>query len=185
MRKGFISEGRVNFNSAEIGGSFSCIDGKFINDGKDALTCQNIKVDGDVFLNDGFNVIGNVDFSSSQIEKALILSNLKIKGIFNLSSAKINEIKLNDNILKKDEVTNFYLDGLEYNHLSAIKLDFELVINYLRKMPEFKPQPYKQLAKVLRNMGHNEDADDIMIKYNEELRKKKILALVIDYLYLF
>ena len=39
-------------------------------------------------------------------------------------------------------------------------------------MPEFKPQPYKQLAKVLRNMGHNEGANDIMIKCNDMITSK-------------
>lgn len=172
LRNGFISEGRVNFNSAEIGGSFSCKDGKFINEGNNALTCQNIKVDGDVFLNDGFNVIGNVHFSSSQIEKALILSNLDIKGIFNLSSAKINEIELNDNFWNKKDFKELHLDGLEYNHLSGTSLDSRTFKNWLIKMPKFKPQPYKQLAKVLRNMRHNKEANDIMIDYNNKMRKK-------------
>lgn len=177
LRNGFISEGRVNFNSAEIGGSFSCKDGKFINEGNNALTCQNIKVNGDVFLNDGFNVVGNVHFSSSQIEKALILSNLEIKGIFNISSAKINEIELNDNILKKDKLKNIYLDGLEYNHLSGKNLDSKILINLLEKMPEFKPQPYRQLVKVLRNNGDNIYADDIMIKYNDIQASKNNIFL--------
>ena len=39
-------------------------------------------------------------------------------------------------------------------------------------MPEFKPQPYKQLAKVLRNMGHHKEANDIMIEYNDIITEK-------------
>ena len=56
--------------------------------------------------------------------------------------------------------------------MSGEKLDSKTLLQWLEKMPKFKPQPYKQLAKVLRNMGHHEDANNIMIKYNDELRKK-------------
>lgn len=70
----------------------------------------------------------------------------------------------------------FKFDGFKYNHLSVIDLNSETLINLLNKMPEFKPQPYKQLAKVLRNMGHHKEADDVMIKYNEELRKKDFVT---------
>lgn len=35
-------------------------------------------------------------------------------------------------------------------------------------MPEFMPQPYKQLAKVLREMGHDRDADEVIIALNDK-----------------
>ena len=65
-----------------------------------------------------------------------------------------------------------FLDGLEYKHLSGENIDSLSLIKLLEKMPEFKPQPYKQLAKVLRNMGHNEGANDIMIKCNDMITSK-------------
>ncbi len=166
LNNNFEAKGKVNFGSAEISGSFFCMKGKIINDKEDALICYRAKIYGDIFFNNGFEIKGNLSLSSTEIKKSLVFSKLNITGNCILTSAKIDTIKESDNFWKKSEFKEFHLDGLEYNHLSGKNLDSSTLEKWLDKMPEFKPQPYKQLAKVLRNMGHNNEADDIMIEYN-------------------
>jgi len=172
LKDGFEAKGKVNFGSAQIGSNFECSNGKFTNENRDALNCHSAKIQGSVFLNNTFNVNGIVSFSFAQIGKTLFFSNLNIIGNFSLASAKVDTIKENEKFWAKDGFGNLYLDGLEYNHLSGENLDSSSLKKWLKKMPQFKPQPYKQLAKVLRNMGHNRDADEIMIEYNNIITEK-------------
>lgn len=172
LTDGFEAQGKVNFGSAEISGSLFCMKGQIINEKEDALICYRAKIYGDVFFNNGFELKGNLSFSSTEIKKSLIFSKLKITGNCILTSAKIDTITEKDNFWKENEFREFHLDGLEYNHLSGKNLDSSTLVKWLEKMPEFKPQPYKQLARVLRNMGHNKEANDIMIDYNNKMRKK-------------
>ena len=177
---GFESNGEIDFISAEILGSLDCGNGKFnSNLSEKALNFEGVRINKSVFLNNNFEANGIIDFGYSQIRNALELSNLNVKGNFILTSAKINIIWIDDNFWEKKDFGNLQLDGLEYNHLSGKSVDSKILLNWFEKMPKednFKPQPYKQLAKILRNMGHNEDANSIMIKYNDELRKKDFLT---------
>ncbi len=180
LRNGFESNGEVNFVSSQIGGNLECLNGKFIkigsglnckngkfiNDNGIALNCNSITAGNITFLFNAF--LGNVDFGYSQIEY-INFSKVDINGYLNLTSTKINTIF----IAKLDEIkisNNIYLDGLTYEHLDVKKLNYKTLLSLLNKIPKeetFKPQPYKQMAKVLRNMGHHEDANNIMIKYND------------------
>jgi len=41
---------------------------------------------------------------------------------------------------------------------------------------DFRPQPWRQLQKVLRDMGHNEDARQVAIKYEDRLRYANLVG---------
>jgi len=159
----FKSKGEVNFIGSQIGSNFECTNGKFTNEGGFALNCFQMIVNGSVFLNDGFITLGTINFHYVQIKYLLFFMNLNKGCNLNLSSVKVNELQLTE----KEEFGELFLDGLEYNHLSGKSVDSKTLLQWLEKMPEFKPQPYKQLVKVLRNMGHHKESNDIMIKYND------------------
>ena len=166
----FEANGEVNFGSAQIGGNLEGSEGKFNNKNGYALDCNGTKIEGSVFLNDDFEANGKVNFHSSYIGKSLVFTNAKKIAYLNLESAHISRLDFDIN-----NVETIDLDGFVYEHLDMTKQDFTSPAKWLEKMPkekDFKPQPYKQLAKVLRNMGHHGDADDTMIKYNEQLTKK-------------
>ncbi|NWH08876.1 MAG: hypothetical protein HXY22_09595 [Alphaproteobacteria bacterium] len=67
LSEGFSAEGRVAFNSAKVGGQFSCSNGSFKNPDGDALQCQAIDVTGSVFLSWGFSAEGVVEFNSAKV----------------------------------------------------------------------------------------------------------------------
>lgn len=160
----FIAKGDLNLKSSKIGGSLYFSGGKF-----KTIESNKIWIGGSVFLRDGFEASGEVNFHSCFIGKSFIFSNSNKIASLILNSAQIS--RLNFDI---SNVKNIDLDGCVYEHLNSII--FSQLVEKMPKEDNFKPQPYKQLAKVLRNMGHNEDANNIMIKYNDELRKKDFLT---------
>ena len=137
-----------------------------------SINAQRLICKGSVFLDETFEAIGQVNFGSAQIGKKLVLSELRIKGDCILSSAKVDSIKEDEMFWEKNGFGKLYLDGLVYNHLQGSNLDALSRKKWLNAMPQFEPQPYKQLAKVLHTMGHHRDADAIMISYNTVLTKK-------------
>jgi hypothetical protein len=74
----FNATGRVSFDSAEVGGDFSCSEATFSNrteDGKGrALGCANAKIAGNVFLSSSFNAEGEVSFESTEVGSDLFCS---------------------------------------------------------------------------------------------------------------
>lgn len=169
LRDVFEAQGEVNFALAQINGSLSCKDGKFINEKGNALICNGAKIEGGVFLIDGFEVQGKLNFHSCYIGKSLMFNNGKEISSLILNSTQILLLQLDI-----ANIQNIDLDGCAYEHLDSLKIS-----DFLPKMPKdetFKPQPYKQLAKVLRNMGHQKEANDVMIEYNEQLRKKDFVT---------
>ena len=172
LDKKFISKGEVSFTSAQIEGGVICSDAKFVNKNKKALSFNSAKINGNVFLGENFCISGDLDFSASKIRKISISKKIRIKGnllfgLMTVDTINISNISFDEKYLKK-----LGLDGLSYNHLSGTNLDSKTLLQWLGKMPEFKPQPYKQLAKVLRNMGHHKEANDIMIEYNDIITEK-------------
>ena len=89
-----------------------------------------------------------------------------------VDTINITNISFDEKLLKKLGLEKLGFDGLTYNHLLGTNLGSKTLINWLGKMLQFKPQPYKQLVKVLQNMGHNEDANNIMIEYNNIITTK-------------
>jgi hypothetical protein len=172
LKDGFEATGEVNFVGASMGSNLECTNGKFINEHGNALNCNHAKIQGNVFFKNGFEATGNVNFGTATMG-TMTFSHLDIRGDLLLSSAKINTIMENDLFWNKEGFGKLNLDGLVYNHLHGEFLDAKNRQEWLHKMPEFKPQPYKQLAKVLRTMGHHTDADTIMLTYNTLVTKQK------------
>lgn len=169
LRNGFCSNGEVNFSNSQIGNNLECVESKFRSE--KALICNSMKIGANLLFKDSI-VFGDINLNSVQIENKLLFSSLTINGNIILSLAKINVINVEGKLLENTQLKEIFLDGLEYNHLSGKNSDFLTFKGELRKTKEFKPQPYKQLAKVLRKMGHNKDADEIMIEYNKIITKK-------------
>ena len=69
---------------------------------------------------------------------------------------------------------NLYLHGLVYDSLDDMApKDAKSRIEWLRLNggKEFSPQPYEQLAEVLKRSGHEEDAKEVLIAKNEDYAK--------------
>jgi hypothetical protein len=196
LRNGFSAKGCVDLNSAKIGGQLDCEGGQIeVTDGN-ALNAQNAQITGNVFLSEGFSAKGRVDLSGAKIggqlaceggrfhaEKgaALYLQGTRaayffwrdvteISGGIDLAGAHFDTLV--DDPESWERVNDLSLIGLTYTHLvnpGEISTRLEWLGKGDQINGEFSPQPYTQLAKVLREMGHDRDARQVLLAKEERL----------------
>lgn len=144
---GFHATGEVSLSGAEIGGTLSCIDGQFENPKGLALNAQGTRV-----------------------RNGLLFRNVTVKGGFvDLNSAHVGT--LSDDLGSWPKGKRVILDGFTYDRIIGAPTDSKARLNWLANTARFDPPSYRQLAKALRNQGHDADATDELIA-NETLKRK-------------
>jgi hypothetical protein len=171
LRNHFKAEGEVRLIGATIGGNLECDGAQLSNSNGKALNIERAKIGGCVFLRNGCKAEGEVRLLSATIGKGLIIHGLlePEKTILNLRFA--NAATVLDDEASWPKAGNLFLDGFRYERFDEISpLDAKSRKNWLRRQPKerFLPQPYEQLAAVLRQMGHDRGARLIMIEKNRE-----------------
>jgi sRNA-binding regulator protein Hfq len=171
LRRGFRAEGEVVMSGVKISGQLACDSGQFINPGKTAINGNAMEVGGHVILRDSIKVVGEVD-----LQTAIIGGGLQWRAFVSPENTTLDLRSCKIGILDDDSACwpskgRLHLHGLTYNSLgdNAPK-NAESRIEWLNRQPEdqFRPQPYEQLAKILRETGRDEDAKKIMIAKNWE-----------------
>lgn len=183
FNKNFKANGGISIMSAQIGGDLKLSGANLSNHGKNALSCHNANFKGNVFLNNSFNADGKVGLYNTQILGNLVLRKSDISVLI-CQAVQIKSGLLVDSFTKIDifdltagtantlvgfayfNAEKINLDGFEYKHVHG-KIDLNRWFQNLPNKENFKPRPYKQLAKVLRDMGHIQDANQVMIKYHD------------------
>jgi hypothetical protein len=201
LRRGFHACGEVRLLGARIGGDLECDGGRFENPGETALSCDRLETTGSVFLRRGFHACGETrlpgsriggDFrcddgrfenpkgvalwcDGAQIAGPLFLRDgARLDGALGLSAAQVGSLVDEEACWPKAIV----LDGFRYDRLAGdAPVDAAARIGWLDRQSEmhlttdFKPQPWEQLIKVLREMGHHHAARDIAIEKQNQLRR--------------
>jgi hypothetical protein len=151
LRGGFTATGTVRLTGAKVGGSLSCVNGTFTNAGGNAVSADGIKVTGNVFL-----------------RKA------KVEGAIRMPSARIGTLEDDDACWAAGD---HILDGLHYDRIIG-PTDAEARIRWLERQHasqldsrDWKPQPWEQLIKTLREMGHPLEATKVAIAKQERMRR--------------
>jgi hypothetical protein len=189
----------VRLLSAKIGGSLYCTGGTFEN----ALYADGATVAGGVFLSEGFRATGEVrllgvkiggqlDCSGGSFENAngfalnmdratvaatFFLRELasSLVGPVNLGYAQVGE--LIDDEESWPNSGKLYLDGFVYGRFAGnARCRARDRLRWLGLQPDFRPQPYEQLIKVLKEMGHEKEARELAIAKQQELRKREGLG---------
>lgn len=89
------------------------------------------------------------------------------KMVLDLRSAKIGTLW--DDPKSWPESGKLFLHGLVYDTIhDEAPSDAESRIHWVQRQPEFSPQPYEQLAAVLRKGGDDEGAKKILIAKNKD-----------------
>ena len=170
LSDGFKARGEVRFIGAEIAGSFVCTRGVFqpasssesfsASSKDDSLSLSHARI-GEALM---------LDLTSSGPNRAA-----KIFGGLNLQGATVNSLMDSNEIFASTDDPDgpagyIVLDGFTYeNLLDKAPTDAASREVWLRKQPEvhlkknFRIQPYQQLARVLKKMGHENDALEIAI----------------------
>ena len=172
LRNGFAADGEVNFRKAEIRRDLICTGGTF----------KNLAAGLQTILNEPLKAANALDLTSARIQGVLwlgpsIAPNEKhavIQGSITLQNAyavtfidqpaswPVATIKAHNNI---DLPCYLLLDGFTYERFSGATPTRAKVREkwLMRQRPshlgkDFRPQPFEQLIKVLRKMGHDADA---------------------------
>lgn len=195
----FLSD--VNLVGAKVGQQLNMDGSKFhgqlemehIHIGLDLLA-RNILV---LFPGKGINlgfaeILENLDIAGSKLP-SLSLAGGKIYGEFCLFqdnksvkwSSGANLILRNADIGTMQDSPESWpeildLNGFSYSHLGGLGSTGKSPVNdrgfswyckWLEKQRDYSPQPYNQLARVLFNMGHRKEADEILYAGKERERK--------------
>lgn len=171
LRNGFKAEGEVRLLGTTIGGYLDCTRADLSNPGGTAINAQSSKIEGHAFLRFGYRSEGKIDFLGATIRGGLVICGVvePEKTILDLRLAKAGTFWDDDTSWPKDG--HLFLDGFVYERLDEDSpLDAERRKNWLSRQPQskFLPQPYEQLASVLREMGHDRDARFVMMQKNRE-----------------
>jgi hypothetical protein len=166
LRKGFKVDGQVTLMGAQIGGSLDCRGGNFMLQTAAALKLKTAIIQG------GFYLVSVVD-----------------PVIVDATSAQIGVLEDTPDAWAKDATLN----GLVYRSLGGnastdaatrikwLKLQCDEDLGEDKLKRNFRPQPWKQLQKVLREMGHDADARAVGVAYENQLRKADRIGQITDF----
>ena len=177
LRSGFKAEGEVRLLGATVGGNVECDSGQFINKDAYALNADGLKVEGNVFLRSRFRAQGAVSLFGASIDRCFCLAAVDSPGemTLDLASAKIGT--LCDDRESWPESGRLLLHGLECKEIfDQSPKDSKTRIEWLRHQKGFSPQPYEQLAKVLRDSGDGAGARDVLVAKNKDKAKRTTLT---------
>jgi hypothetical protein len=202
MGLGFRANGEVFIIGSQIGGDLDCGGGEFSNPlvtggavGGRALSAHRITVDGNAFIRSGFSSSGEVSFQGASIRGNLEGTSGRFYGELNLESATVRgaimlsgvvEPKnltltltnasvgaLADDAASWPQVGHLLLDGCVYERFSGLApKDCKARLNWLALQRPFLPQPYGQLAKVLREEGETAGSVEVLYEMERNVRAR-------------
>jgi len=173
MRNGFSAEGEVNLLSAQVGDNLECDGGAFKNPEGKALNADRVSVQGDILLRSGFTAEGEVQLANSMTKGTLVWAGVKNpqRASLNMSHASAGAIQ--DDKASWPPAGRLALSSFGYDHVVAGLTDTKSRLEWLALQEPFTPGPYRQLAKVMRNAGHDRGALRVLFTMEDRLWKER------------
>jgi len=202
LNEGFRAEGEVHLIGAEIGGDLDCEGGEFENPPQGelmgsgtALKADDLNLKGSVLLGKGFVANGKVSLVGARVGGSLYCDGGRF-GQIDLAMASVRRnlllgvvpdakhlvIDLTDaaaDVLIDEQSSwpgygNICLDGFVYRRIIRGPTDSNLRLFWLARQRTFTPQPYRQLAMVLRGLGDDRGARDVLYEMENFRRKQQM-----------
>lgn len=188
LSAGFKAEGKVQLNGARVRGNVDCRGGTFSV--PEEFAANDFAASGEAFSEDAMSLV------NAEVNGALIIAPIERKdapaavfnGSLDLKGARVTVLV--DNVdawpsrrkRSKAAVRNvIHLDGFTYDRFAGIApIEAHLRKTWLQCQPkahlgrDFRPQPFEQLIKVLRNMGHPEEARRLAIERQGFLVRRRL-----------
>jgi hypothetical protein len=199
---GFSAVGEVRLLAAKIGGDLDCNGGTFKSESGDALSADSSEIAGAVFLSKRFSaqgavrlfgaqIAGNLEcgggkFSSMQLDTAAVRGTFFWDKVQDASGTQLNLTNAMVGAILDDQASwpergNLFLDGFVYARFSARSpTDAPTRLEWLNRQEKFTPQPYRQLAKVMREMGDDEGEKRVLFELEERIRAEDRKRLVCE-----
>jgi hypothetical protein len=126
------------------------------------------RIAGDLAFQDGIfkKIIGQ----RMIVQRTLVWRNVKNPGEATLDLQNASVGSLVDD-LESWSTKSLTLDGFTYGRITEGPKDSKVRLQWLKRQDEFAPQPYRQLAKVLRDDGDDSGARHVL--YDMEKRKHR------------
>ena len=183
---GFHAEGGIRLTGAHITGQLVLDGAHLANPGKTALSADGLTVEGAMFCQDGFQAEGEIGLMGAHTGRlsfedatlansgstalycyglqadALLFDNVKVTGTVDLRSVQVGVLKDNP----PDWPEHLLLDGFVYSELQPyanVRGAAGRLAWLARAEPEYRPQPYEQLALYYRRLGHDEEARRVLV----------------------
>jgi hypothetical protein len=177
---GFIAEGEVRLVGANLSGPLDCQGGTFKNRGGVALGADGIQVTGGIFFRNGFAAEGLVSLPVANVKGGFVWTNVardhRDAVALDLRHGAVGP-------LFDDEESwplkgNLFLDGFVYSRFDEHSpQDASSRLRWLQRQGSvFSPQPYEQLAKVLRENGDDAGAKTVLIAMGNARRQNGNLS---------
>jgi hypothetical protein len=177
--EGFVTDGFVNFNYAEIGGLLSFEQAGFARNVPNGLVAREASVKGDLVWRPSESSIlvrpslsrRLRTFTGSLIKRPLPPSPTSLLAQYQLDLGHTSVGRLKDDSAKWPSPGNLKVAGFVYGAFH-VDSDFNVSkrLEWLTRQEGYRPQPYRQLAKVLREAGLEEDAIKVEIANEKALR---------------
>jgi hypothetical protein len=180
--------GPVSFMRARIDGTLDLTGARILDAGEDSVNLVEANVAGDVLFHDGFTTDGIVYARLAKIGHDLSVHGAEFRGDGELDAERATidgtfywvdvkhtaktALDLEDahaGAIWDDEASwpapgNLMLNGLVYGDIAGGPSDGESRLRWLGlQPPEYHPQPYRQLAKILSEMGRDDGATQVRI----------------------
>jgi hypothetical protein len=185
LSDGFEAKGKVQLNGASVSGNIDCRGGTFSV--PHALS-YDAAAPGEAFSEDAISLV------NAKVAGALILAAFEgkelpaavLNGSLDLKSAHVHVLADGMSAWPKpthsDGLRNvIHLDGFSYDRFAGnAPIDARLRKIWLMRQPaahvgrDFRPQPFEQLIKVLKNMGHPEEARQLAIERQGFLTRRRL-----------
>ena len=188
--------GPMSFLRANIEGTLDLSGARIVNGGTDTVNLVETNIGGDAIFHEGFTTNGTVDAELAQIGHDLSFHDVVFQGAggLNAERAKIDgtlywvEVKhtpktqldlenAHVGAIWDDEASwpapgNLVISGFVYGEIAGGPGDAPERLKWLAlQPPEYRPQPFRQLAKVLAEAGREEGATDVLIAKQVALRR--------------
>lgn len=177
--KVFRAEGQVNLNNMRIGGSLDLRGGNFH---QSTVTVLNGEIGIDLDASEAqFDcaAVNGLNAERVNIGGVLFWRQLRLgaKTILNLLHARVGVLA--DDAASWPNASDLNVNGFVYGAISPQSPRDITRIEWLaRQDAGYRPQPYKQLAKVLREAGHEADATIIEVQRERERRASLAKGIV-------
>jgi hypothetical protein len=171
---GFTANGAINLYGATIGLNLELPAATLAAPAGIALRGEKLTVSGDVVLNSGFTTTDTVDLARCAIGGALDIDQAQLSGAsVDLAGGTIGTLRGQPD----GRPQRWRLDNLTYTSLEP----YLPVAQRLRWLAEndrpYHPQPYEQLARYYRAIGHDEQARTVLLAKQRHRRKALSLPM--------
>ncbi|WP_344549064.1 hypothetical protein [Actinomadura fulvescens] len=192
---GFRADGPVRLLDARIDGNLECEQASMVNRTGPALAGDRARVQGSVFLRDGFEAAGTGEFGAVRFTSAQLGGfDLRDARLFNpggpalvLYWSTTTWLRVPADAIRgagdlHDPGTwsgtgTIGLDNLTYTDLRAGGADLDQWLRWLaRHTPAYAAQPYQQLAALHRAAGHEPEARRILIAQQDDLLARGLVT---------